>query len=120
MKEKIAIVEKLVDNVEEYAKTVGELYKLKTVKKASSVIGVMISSIILFLFLILFLIIISIGASVYLGEILGRMHLGFMIIAGFYAIILIILILARKSLLINNFTNMMINSLLKEKDDASN
>ena len=120
MKEKIAIVETLIDNAEDYARTTYELYKLRAVKKTSSIIAVIISSIILFLFLILFLIVISIGISVYLGEIFGTMHLGFMAVAGFYALIFILLLLARKSLLISNFTNMMINSFLKDEDDASN
>lgn len=120
MKEKIAIVETLIDNAEGYAKTVIELYKLKTIKKTSSLIALIISSIILFLFVILLLIILSIGVSVYLGELFGRMHLGFMAVTGFYAVIVIGLLIARKSLLINNFTNMMINSFLKEEDDASN
>ena len=120
MKEKVAIVETLIDNAEDYAKTVFELYKLKTIKKASSAIAQIISSTILLIFLVLFLIVLSIGTSVYLGEIFGKMHLGFMAVAGFYAFIIIILMLGRKSLLIKNVQNMMINSFLKEEDHASN
>lgn len=120
MKEKITVIETLIDHVEDYVKTTLELYKLRAIKKTSAIISSIITAIFFFLVVILLLVILSIGVSIYLGEILGRMHYGFMIVAGFYAIVFIILLIIRKPVLKGNFTNMMINSFFNEEDNASN
>lgn len=120
MKEKITVINTLIDHVEDYAKTTYELYKLKGIKKISTVVSTIITSVLFFLITILLLITLSIGFSLYLGEVLGKSHYGFMAVAGIYALILVILLVVRKSFIEATFSNMMIKTFFKDKDDANN
>ncbi len=120
MKEKIAIVETLIERAEQYAKTTYELYKLKAIDKGSSLISALVASIIFYVIFLLFMIILSVGVSLYLGKLFGETHYGFMAVAGFYALLMIILVVFRKQLLLDTFAKLIINSIFKEKDDAGN
>ncbi|MBF6608313.1 MAG: hypothetical protein ITG00_06210 [Flavobacterium sp.] len=120
MKEKIAIVETLIERAEDYAKTSYELYKLKAIEKGSSIVSLLIASVVFYVVFLLFMIILSIGFSLYLGKIFGEVHYGFMAVAGFYLLVMIILIVFRKQLLLDVFANLLINSIFKEEDHASN
>ncbi|HEU0136677.1 MAG TPA: hypothetical protein VFQ50_05255 [Flavobacterium sp.] len=120
MKEKIAIVETLIDKAEDYAKTTYALYRLKAIDKGAAAASSATAGILIAFILLFFLIFISAGLALYLGEVFGKPHYGFMAVAGIYFLLGLILIIFRKQLLIDVFTNMLINNFFKEKDDASN
>ena len=120
MKEKIAIVETLIDKAEEYAKTTYALYRLKAVDKAATAASSATAAIIIVFLLLFFLIFLSLGLALYLGEVLGETHYGFMAVAGIYFLLGLLLIIFRKQLLVDVFTNMLINNFFKEKDHAGN
>lgn len=120
MKEKVEIVEELIEKGREYAKTNLELYKLKAIDKVSDVFASMAAGIILALLAIFFLAMLTIGFALYLGELLGKPHYGFFAVAGLFFLLAIIVIIFRKVLVVRFFNNYIINQIFKDKDDASN
>lgn len=120
MKEKIALVELLLEKAEDYAKTTYALYRLKAIDKVAASASAAAAGIIIAFLILFFLVFLTLGLALYLGEVLGKVHYGFMAMAGIFALLGIIVMMMRKTLLINTFTNMIINNFFKEKDDASN
>lgn len=87
MDDKLNFIEPLFEKAEEYGKTSYELFKLKTVDKVSNTISSFIlKGIVIFIFSMC-LGLLSIGASIYLGELLGKLYYGFICVAIFYFII---------------------------------
>ena len=79
-------IEMLFERVEEYSKTSYELSKLKAVEMFTLVVTELISRLTVIIMLSLFALVLNIGIAILLGEVLGKMHLGFFIVAGFYLI----------------------------------
>jgi uncharacterized protein YqhQ len=87
MEAKINLIDPLMERAEQYGKTSMELIKLKTIEKTSDIASGMISRFILiglFLFAILLL---NISASLYLGDMFGKIYLGFLVMALFYGLL---------------------------------
>src|ERR1700754_2438981 len=92
-------IEGLTEHVRDYIQTRVELAKLEVAEKSSLVVGNMIAVMvvmILFLFVLLFG---SIAAAWALGEWLNNTWAGFLIVAGFYCLLGIIIWLARGKLI---------------------
>lgn len=119
MKNKI-LLEMLWEKTEQYAKTSLELYKLKAIDKTTDVFASLATRIVIFTILAVFFLLLTIGLALYLGDILGKSYYGFFAVAGFYAIIAIILFIIRRPWLEDTFNNYIINQIFKEKDNASN
>jgi hypothetical protein len=120
MKEKIAIVETLIDKAEDYAKTTYALFRLKAIDKGATAASAATAGILIVFVLLFFLIFLSVGFALYLGDVFGEAHQGFLAVAGIYFLIGLLLIIFRKKFLVDVFTNMLINNFFKEKDDAGN
>ena len=120
MKEKVEMLKDLMDRAEAFAKTNVQLYRLKAIDKVTDVFSSVASGVVIMIILIFLLIILSIGASIWLGEVLGKMHYGFFAVAGFYAVLAILCILFKKRLLEKLFNNYIVNEIFKEKDHAAN
>lgn len=119
MKDKVILVEMLVEKLEQYGKTNFELYKLQALDKSTDVFASITSRVVLFSLIALFFFLLTIGLSLYLGDILGKNYYGFFAVAGIYFVIILIYLLAKKSLE-ESFNNYLINQIFKEKKDASN
>lgn len=91
MEEKTSFIDPLVEKAEAYAKSSFELFKLKTLDKTATVAATLIAKAVLILFFILFLITANIGIALWLGDILGKAYYGFFCVAGFYALVIILL-----------------------------
>jgi hypothetical protein len=91
MQEKPNVFENLVAGAEDYARTTLELLKLKTIDRLSDAASSVLSRIIAFVFFFMFFLTASIGLCLWLGEIMGRVWAGFMLVAGIYGLIAIIL-----------------------------
>ena len=87
MENKTTIFEPLFERAQAYGKTSFELFKLKAVEKTSGVSSTFASRAIAFFVLSLFVLMASIGAALWLGEILGKGYYGFFVVAGFYGIV---------------------------------
>ncbi|MES2380670.1 MAG: hypothetical protein V4538_06500 [Bacteroidota bacterium] len=91
MEEKTSFIDPLFEKVEAYGKSSFELFKLKTLDKTASVAAILIARAVVILFFILFLLTANIGVALWLGDILGKSYYGFFCVAGFYALVIIIL-----------------------------
>lgn len=98
METKAILLKPLLLKAEAYGKTSFELLKLKSIDKTAEVTSKVISR--LFLWVVLFLAIISLTVAVALwfGELTGKNYLGFLIVAGFYALIGSILFLLQRAI----------------------
>lgn len=84
-------IHNLFEKAEEYIKTRIDLFKLKLVSKASDLLASFFSKVISLVFFSFFFIVLSIGLGFLLGEWLGRYSYGFLVLAGFYLILGIII-----------------------------
>lgn len=118
MKDKVIIVEMLVDKIEQYGKTNLELLRLKAIDKATDIFASVATRLVFFSIITLFFLLITIGLSLYIGDLLGKSYYGFFVMAGFYFLVGIIFFACRKSL-DDSFNNFLINQIFKEKKDAN-
>jgi uncharacterized membrane protein YqjE len=114
-------LEGLTEHVREYVHTRIELAKLEIAEKTSQVVGTFIAGMvvmILFLFVLAFG---SIAGALALGEWLNNTWAGFLIVAGVYCLLGIIIWLARQRLIRFPVMNAIIRQLhKKENDDKEN
>ncbi len=115
MKDKVIIVETLVEKLEEYAKTSAELYKLKAIDKGTDLFTSVVSRTVIILIVTLFFLLLTIGLCYYMGEVLGKTHYGFFAVAGMYFVIGGILFLFRRSLLDAPLNDFIVRQIFKEK-----
>jgi len=83
-------METLFEKVENYAKTSFELYRLKTVSKSAKVISTFISRSLFITVFSLFMIFLNLGIAIWLGDLLGKLYLGFFCIAALYMLLAIV------------------------------
>lgn len=110
----------LMDRAEQFAMTNIQLYRLKAIDKVTDVFSSVAAGVVILIIITFLLITLSIGTSIWLGEIFGKMYLGFFAVAGFYALLAIILVVMRKQVLEVFFNNYIVNQIFKEKDHAAN
>jgi hypothetical protein len=79
-------LESLLESGEEFGKTSFELLKLKALDKSTGLISAIVFNLVVTSFLTLFFLIGTLGIAIWIGEILGKIWLGFFIVAGFYAV----------------------------------
>ena len=87
MKSEPNFFDPLVERVQDYGKTSYELLKLKAVDKTADITSTFVSRAIAISVLLLFVVFVSIGLSIWLGELLGKMYYGFFCVAAFYALV---------------------------------
>ena len=90
--------ESLFDKAGEYLETRASLVKLKTIRKTSDVISVMISKLIAVIIAGAFILMLSIALAFFLGDILGKNYYGFLIVAGLYALVGLVYFLLKDKL----------------------
>lgn len=104
MEAKTNLLEPLLEKAEAYTTTTLELIQLKTLDKTTGVAAAMLSRSLFTLLLSFFVFTINIAIALWLGDVLGKVYYGFLVVAACYAfaaiIILVIHPLIKKS--INN------------------
>jgi hypothetical protein len=86
MEDNANMFEALFEKATDYGKTSLELTKLKSIDKATDVASAFIPKSIVIVLALFCLASLSIGVSLYLGEMLGKIYYGFFVVAGFYAL----------------------------------
>lgn len=92
-----ALVEVLFEKTESYVKVSAEVFKLRIINKISNVISDLTASFVVIVFGTLFFLVFNIGVSLWIGELLGKMYLGFFAVAGFYMLAGIVLYMFRNT-----------------------
>lgn len=106
-------IELLVECIAEYSKNGFELLKLKALDKTSETTSFVFVYFIVFVFVLLSLLFVSVGAAVWIGEILNKIYYGFFVIAAFYIVIWLILLLFMRKWLKKVICNKIIKQVLK-------
>ena len=92
------LIEPLLEKVETYAKTSFELLRLKALAKTADVTSTLFSRSLFILLVSFFAFTINIAVALWLGDVLGKTYYGFLIVAGFYALASIILLIVHPSI----------------------
>lgn len=107
--------QKLIEKVTEYVNVRKELTLLKTVDKGSQIFANILSDILVLIFTILAFLFGSFALSFYLSEILGNSYSGFLIVAGFYLLVAIILNSIKDKYLEKKIMNIIIAKFFRDR-----
>lgn len=106
--------ETLFVKARDYAETRAELVKLKVADKTSETASEAVSAIAGFVVLLTFLLFLSIGFSLLIGELLGKIYYGFFIMAGVYGLVGLVLKANQRRLIKTPVSNFIIARFFKE------
>src|ERR1039457_1611247 len=112
MENQASLIGTLFEKAEHYAQTSAELYKLKAIDKSADVLSTLTARLAIIGFITLFFLTLNIGIALWIGEILGKTYYGFFIVAGFYALIGILLYVYRNNLVKEPLRNSIISQVL--------
>ena len=106
----------ILNHAGDYAETFYKLNLLRLTKKVSDVASVVVNSVLIFFISLCILLFISFAGAWWLGDIVQNRALGFLIIAGFYLLIILVLVLMRKKIISPFIRNTLIRKIYEEKD----
>lgn len=87
MKTNTELVESLFNKATDYGKTSYHLAKLKTIDKTADIVSTFIPHSLVLILLSSGILFLNLGLALWIGEILGKNYIGFLIIAALYGII---------------------------------
>lgn len=106
------LIEDLFERSESYIKTNVELIKLKAVDKTADIVSALVANGAMVIFGLFFFMMLNVGIAIWLGKVMGQSHYGFMVVAGFYAIITLLVFMLRKNIK-TPISNSIISQMLK-------
>lgn len=106
-------IKSLIDKSKDYLETKIELTKLKTIDKSADVLSAVVVKVSMLFVTIILILFLSVGLALLIGTLLGAYHYGFFIMAGFYAIILLVIYVKREKWIKTPIANELINKMLK-------
>jgi hypothetical protein len=86
MDENFKAVELLLEKAIDYGKTGVDLVKLRSVEKISDVVSSIIPHSVVLILVLSFMFFLSLGLAFWIGDILGKIYYGLLIVAGFYGV----------------------------------
>ena len=113
MTDQASQIASLFERTEHFTRTSAELYRLKSIDKSADVISTLTAHLVVIIALVLFFLIVNIGIALWLGEWIGKAYYGFFIVAGFYAVIGVILYFAGTKWIKTPLQNAIITQALK-------
>lgn len=87
MEENSKLIESILERTTEYGKTTLELVKLKALDKTTDAVSSLFPNSLVFAMVVIFIFFLNLGLALWLGELLGRVFFGFLIVAGFYGLL---------------------------------
>jgi len=91
MEKRATLIESLFEKAETYAKTNLVLFKLNAVDKSADIFSTIVSKLAVIIVVLLIVLLSSIGLSLWIGELVGKLYYGFFIVAGFYVLVALFL-----------------------------
>lgn len=110
-------VEELADNAKEYVNTRIESLKLNAAEKSSVIVANGVARIVVAIVFLFFIALASIALSLVLGEWLGKIWAGFLVVGCFYLFLGIIIWFARGKLIRVPVMNALIQQLFKHDEE---
>ncbi|MFN0082365.1 MAG: hypothetical protein ACKVOM_07565 [Ferruginibacter sp.] len=98
-KEREGLIDALFERTKDYVETRADLYRLKAIRKMAEVGSSIISKVILAVVFSSFFLMLNVGLSLWLGDLMNRLYLGFFAVAGFYLIVGVIVYANRQKIL---------------------
>ena len=108
----------ILNHAGDYAETFYKLNLLRLTKKVSDVASVVVNSLLIFFISLCILLFVSFAGAWWLGDVVQNRALGFLLIAGFYILIIIVLVLMRKKIISPFIRNTLIRKFYEEKDQV--
>lgn len=115
MEDKTTPVEVLLARAQALAITSIQLFKLKATAKVAEMLSSLASGFVILIFLVLFFVNLNIGIALLIGDLFGKVWLGFVVVSGFYAFVGFILYLFSDKLIKNPVSNSIITQLLQDE-----
>jgi hypothetical protein len=114
MENNATTIEMLFEKAEDYTRTTVELAKLSAVDKTADVFSSLLSRLTVSIVFVMFAFLANIGLSLWIGELLGKMHYGFFLVSSAYFIISIVLYIYKDQWLKMPISNFIIVKMLKK------
>lgn len=108
-------IEDLNENLKAYLSTRYDLAVLKTTDKVSAIGSMTSLAVILGVFITLCVLFLSVSIGFFLAEWVGSYALGFLALSGFYFLLFLLVLIFRKSWIINPVRNRLIRAILEDK-----
>lgn len=102
----------IFENAGDYLETRLELLKLQAVNKSSDVTSSVVSRIPIFAIITFAVFLLNIGIALFIGELLEKLYLGFLIVAGFYCLVALLLHVFRKAWIKDPISTILIKKML--------
>jgi len=83
-------IDKLIEKLERYFSITVKISKLKSIENSAMLATLVLSKLSVFLMLLIFVLFCSFGLSFYLGELLGKLYYGFVIVSMIFLILAIL------------------------------
>ena len=106
-------IKTLIDKSKDYLETKFELTRLKTIDKSADILSTVVVTVSMLFISFLLILFVSLAVALFLGKILGAYHYGFFIMAGIFAIILLIIYVKREKWIKAPISNTLISKMLK-------
>ena len=106
-------IDELFSEAKDYVETKTELFKLKVADKTSDIVSSATSGIVIVLAVLFFFALLNIGIALWIGEAIGNSYSGFFIVAGFYALVALIVYLFRDKWVKGPISNAIVKKLFK-------
>lgn len=106
----------LYQKAENYAKSSLKLVCLQTVKKSSELFAALGFGFILVVVVCFFFVLINFGVSLWVGQKLNDLALGFCLVASFYFVLAILLLVFKKTIMNKYFKNRIINQFVSHSE----
>ncbi len=117
MSEQPSFFEELKQIIIAYFEAKVQLYRISAYEKVAKVMAVLFSSIVITILIFFLLFFLSISGGFYFAALLNSNALGFLIIFGLYVILLIFVIIYKKTILEKYITNKVIEQLFEKEDN---
>lgn len=106
-------IDDLFSTAGDYIETRTELWKLKVADKTAEIVSSTASGIIIVVAVLFFFAFLNIGIALWIGASMGSVYSGFFIVAGFYALVAIIIYAFRDSWLKTPVSDAIVRKLFK-------
>lgn len=114
MEEQKKSAEKIVDAAADLVETYRNLITVRIVEQTSLGASVSIVGILLLLVVVFVLLFIGVGLAWWAGETLDNMKAGFFIVGGFYALVLLVMLLTARKVILPNIRNLLIKKIYEQ------
>ena len=120
MENNTTTIEKLLEKAEIYSKTTLELYKYEAVYKSANIFSNLAVKLAITIVVVMFLLFANIGLALFLGDYLGEMYYGFVVVGLFYLFIAILLYIFKDQWIKTPVSNFIISQICNDDSKICN